>query len=113
MNTPYFLTTAEATICILIMLALSSCGSDSNEPSTDKLKEAAHQFLPGHLELIDFKVDAEKNEWNEVNPIYVHGFTTNIRARESAYSVDRRIGDVEILKEEMPEGYTATLYGVS
>ena len=95
---------------ILTFFFIGGC-SGSNAPSKSELKNFLITYLPGHLQVKDFSIDASQNFGNEIEPNYGSRFHATVSAVEESYVTDGRHHGVTFARLASEKGKETSIYG--
>lgn len=97
-------------ILTIAFLALTAC-SEGDKPSTDELKTALIQSLPGHFEVNSFSVKATQNFGNKVEPDYGTRFQASVRTISDLYTKDTMKNGALFVRLHTATGKRTEIFG--
>jgi len=98
-------------ILVLFPVVLTSCSEKDNPPTTNELKNALILYLPAHIEVKSFTVQASQNLGNKVEPLYGSRFKATIEIIADLYAVDKTINKAIFVRLNTLKGTQTEIFG--
>lgn len=103
-------------LLLLFFLGVSqivSCGSASDAPNKDELRQGLNDEVPKYYTIRSFDIEASENAGSKVQPLYRYRFRAAAELQEDTYKEIAKEGNVVFITLAEGRGKRAELFGIA
>ncbi len=98
---------------LMLVLTLSGCFTNNNEPSTEDISNALKFELPNSVALQSFQIEVSENIGNKAEPLVRTRFKAKALLTENLYTSNTKILNKNLLKGTLEKNREIAIFGIS